>query len=350
MKPTQFQFARRVLNWFDKHGRKELPWQQGKTPYRVWVSEIMLQQTQVSTVIGYFDRFMKRFPDIKTLAHAPQDEVLHLWTGLGYYARARNLHRAAQQVLTEFNGEFPKQHDLIQTLPGIGRSTAAAICAICYGHREAILDGNVKRVLARFFGIAGWPGESKVAEKLWHAAESILPKTRLPDYTQAMMDIGATLCTRTKPGCTDCPLAQACVAYAKEAIATYPGKKKFQPLPVKATYMVMFFDGAHAVFLKQRPNKGLWGGLWCFPQVDALMAVKREFGISALQKHTWPSFRHTFTHFHLDITPVLVTVKPKEAVSLKEGVWYDLFDPPQCGLAKPVKSLLEQLEESLCLA
>ena len=230
-------FSDRVLHWFDAHGRKHLPWQQQISAYRVWVSEIMLQQTQVTTVIGYFERFMQRFPDVVTLANAPQDDVLHLWTGLGYYARARNLHKAAQQIATDHGGEFPQTLEQVMALPGIGRSTAGAILSIACGKSHPILDGNVKRVLARYYAIEGWPGKRAVEDTLWQHATENTPATRTNHYTQAMMDLGAMICTRSKPACDKCPLQSDCIAYAQGKQNEYPGKKPKKTLPVKSTVM-----------------------------------------------------------------------------------------------------------------
>src|SRR5690606_34704110 len=257
---TPKQFQRAVLGWYDQHGRKDLPWQQQITPYRVWVSEIMLQQTQVSTVIPYFERFMHRFPDVQALARAPVDDVLHHWTGLGYYARARNLHKAAQKVAQEFAGEFPADIDALTSLPGVGRSTAGAIASLAMNLRAPILDGNVKRVLARFYAIDGYPGERAVEQQLWHHAENLTPHTRLREYTQVMMDLGATLCTRSKPRCDDCPLQKSCRAFADNSMHLYPGRKAKKALPTRRTWMLLLEDAEGRVLLEQRPPAGLWGG------------------------------------------------------------------------------------------
>ena len=265
---TPEAFQSRLLGWFDRHGRKTLPWQHDKTPYRVWVSEIMLQQTQVATVIPYFERFMARFPSVAYLADAKQDEVLHLWTGLGYYARARNLHSAAQVVMAEHGGEFPVQSlDAMAALPGIGLSTAGAIISISTGRRAVILDGNVKRVLTRLHGVQGWPGRTAVHRELWRLAERYTPSERLPDYSQAMMDLGATLCTRSKPGCLICPFADVCIAHARGEEWRFPEAKPKKTLPERHTRMLLLCGDDGHVLLEQRPPSGLWGRAVVFPAV-----------------------------------------------------------------------------------
>ncbi|WP_111657981.1 A/G-specific adenine glycosylase [Isoalcanivorax indicus] len=344
---TPAQFRRAVLAWYDRHGRKDLPWQQGITPYRVWVSEIMLQQTQVTTVIPYFERFMKRFPDVAALARAPVDDVLHLWTGLGYYARARNLHRAAQQVVAEHGGIFPRDIDALTALPGIGRSTAGAIASISMELRAPILDGNVKRVLTRFFAISGWPGERAVEQRLWAEAERLTPRSRLRDYTQVMMDLGATVCSRRKPDCPACPLSNGCQAHADGNPQAYPTSKPKKTQPVRSTMMLLARDAQQRILLIQRPPSGLWGGLWCFPEcqdhdVDAALA---PHGLQATGAERLPGFRHTFSHFHLDIAPVLVDTRPGPG-QVAEGPasrWINPARPGRLGLAAPVKRLLDQL-------
>ena len=350
MTPKQFQRA--VLGWYDRHGRKDLPWQQQITPYRVWVSEIMLQQTQVSTVIPYFERFMHRFPDVQALARAPVDDVLHHWTGLGYYARARNLHKAAQKVVQEFAGEFPADIDALTSLPGVGRSTAGAIASLAMNLRAPILDGNVKRVLARFYAIDGYPGERAVEQQLWHHAENLTPHTRLRDYTQVMMDLGATLCTRSKPRCDDCPLQKSCRAFADNGMHLYPGRKAKKALPTRRTWMLLLEDAEGRVLLEQRPPAGLWGGLWCPPQSDdddqdnALRTLLRERGLRRRKVEALAPFRHTFSHFHLDIQPLRVRVTPSaNAVADDSRRWIHPHTPGRLGLAAPVKALLQRLAD-----
>lgn len=354
-------FHTRVLDWFDTNGRKDLPWQQDTTPYRVWLSEIMLQQTQVKTVIPYFERFTAAFPTVEALANAPQDEVLHQWTGLGYYARARNLHKAAQQVAQEMGGKFPDTLEGLEALPGVGRSTAGAILSIACGHRASILDGNVKRVLARFHRVEGWPGRSAVHNRLWAIAEKYTPDERCADYTQAMMDLGATVCTRSKPACTLCPLQQSCEAYAAGDPHAYPGKKPRKSLPVKATQFLIARAPSGEVWLEKRPGKGIWGSLWCFPEVGdieegRLMCLDR-WGAEPAAIAPWPEFRHTFSHYHLDITPLVAELAATPAAIADAGghqqggleaerqLWYNVRCAPQIGLAAPVASLLQQLEQ-----
>ncbi len=357
------QFATVVLDWYDRHGRKDLPWQQARTPYRVWVSEVMLQQTQVATVIPYFERFMARFPSVTALADADLDAVLHLWSGLGYYARARNLHKAAVVVRDQYAGEFPIEFEAVQALPGIGRSTAGAILALACDQRQAILDGNVKRVLARLHAVDGWPGEAAVLARLWEYAERYTPAARVADYTQAMMDLGATLCTRARPGCAQCPLMAECRAYSAAAVTRYPASRPRRELPVRATHMLLLRNKRGEILLQQRPPQGIWGGLWSFPEV----AVSAETdgpdgsgGISAWCEQTlgrrvahleaWPAVRHTFSHFHLDITPWLVQLGENRAQAVLEGqptVWYNTRTENVRGLAAPVQRLLERLQQTL---
>lgn len=347
-------FAERVLHWFDQHGRTHLPWQQGVTPYRVWVSEIMLQQTQVTTVIGYFERFMQRFPTVADLATAPIDDVLHLWTGLGYYARARNLHKCAQQVMDEHNGEFPASVDALSELPGIGRSTAGAIASLSMGQRAAILDGNVKRVLTRVFAVEGWPGQTKVQKQLWHIAEALTPQERCADYTQVMMDLGATLCTRSKPECSRCPFEHDCLAHARGSERDYPNSKPKKEKPVKTAQLLMLRNEAGELLLEQRPPTGIWGGLWSFPELEEgsdptqalAQGLQGRAPIYGEVRETWDAFRHTFSHYHFDVTPVLVDVHSMpDAIGEASICWYQLHAPPNLGLAAPVKKLLEKLQQ-----
>jgi A/G-specific adenine glycosylase len=342
-------FSQSVLRWFDKHGRKHLPWQQNITPYRVWLSEIMLQQTQVTTVIPYFERFTQKFPDVHSLAVAPIDEVLHLWTGLGYYARARNLHKCAQTVVNQYGGEFPDSVEALSELTGIGRSTAGAIVSIAFQKRAAILDGNVKRVLARYHAVAGWPAQADTLTALWEIAETYTPKKRSNDYTQAMMDMGATLCTRSKPKCDVCPLQGGCIAFAQGKQSAYPGKKPKKELPVKEVQLLMLRNPAGDIWLNQRPPQGIWGGLWSFPELamDAdVNGYATQLGAKVASSEVWDSYRHTFSHYHLDITPVLLQLsKVPHVVSEAASVWYNPHEPEALGLAAPVKKLLEKLAQ-----
>ena len=269
---TTNAFSTRVLAWFDENGRKDLPWQHDISPYRVWISEIMLQQTQVATVIPYYESFMQRFPDVLALADASEDEVMHLWSGLGYYSRARNLHKSAKMVAHELGGVFPQTLDGMIALPGIGRSTAGAILSIASGQQTAILDGNVKRVLARFQAVEGWPGKTPVLNELWEYAEAYTPMARVADYTQAMMDLGATVCTRSRPQCGDCPLVADCEGHASGEPTRYPGKKPKKVLPVKQTCMVVL-EHQGQILLEKRPPTGIWPGLWSLPEVADTDAV-----------------------------------------------------------------------------
>ena len=346
---TPDAFGRRVLDWFDTHGRKSLPWKQNPTPYRVWVSEIMLQQTQVAAVIPYYERFMARFPDLVDLAAADLDEVLGLWAGLGYYARARHLHQAARIVRDRHGGELPLDSALLQALPGIGRSTAGAILALAAGQRQPILDGNVKRLLARFVAVEGWPGESRVLATLWALAERYTPAERLADYTQAMMDLGAMVCTPRRPRCDRCPLAVSCAAHDRGRELDYPTPKPKRNLPVRATRMLLLRGAEGEVLLERRPPVGVWGGLWSFPEcppeVDITDWCRERFGLEVMIGTPWPMLRYGFSHFHLDITPVPGTVSGWNGVVM-EGerfVWYNARCPDDRGVAAPVRQLLAVL-------
>ena len=346
-------FSQQIFAWFDQYGRKDLPWQQDVNAYRVWISEIMLQQTQVTTVIPYFERFMQRFPTVIELAEAPIDDVLHLWTGLGYYARARNLHKAAQVITGEYDGVFPTDIEQVIALPGIGRSTAGAVLSIAEKQAHPILDGNVKRVLARYFAVDGWPGNQKIANRLWEYADSVLPQERNNHYTQAMMDLGATLCKRNKPACERCPIQTGCLAFAQGRQTELPGKKPKKELPVKSTLMLVPFVRG-SVLLKQRPATGIWGGLWGFYEFPDAEALHEH--VSSLyktnteeSKRELESFRHTFSHFHLDITPVLLQLPelPQHSVTESATQWFDLQQPVNVGLAAPTKRILDSLKTDL---
>ncbi|MCQ4271204.1 A/G-specific adenine glycosylase [Pseudomonas kuykendallii] len=349
MSPEQFSAA--VLDWYDRHGRKDLPWQQGITPYRVWVSEIMLQQTQVATVLEYFGRFMQALPNVQALAEAPEDEVLHLWTGLGYYSRARNLHRTAKIVVEQHGGEFPRDVLALAELPGIGLSTAGAIASLSMGLRAPILDGNVKRVLARYTAQSGYPGEPKVARQLWSAAERFTPQHRVGNYTQAMMDLGATLCTRSKPSCLLCPLRAGCRAHLLGRETDFPTPKPRKELPQKRTLMPLLSNREGAILLYRRPASGLWGGLWSLPELDDLRALEdlaaRHF-LQLGERRELPGLTHTFSHFRLAIEPWLVEVSSMpHAVAEADWLWYNLATPPRLGLAAPVKKLLKRAADEL---
>lgn len=349
MNPEQFSQA--VLDWYDRHGRKDLPWQQAITPYRVWVSEIMLQQTQVSTVLGYFDRFMSALPTVQALAAAPEDEVLHLWTGLGYYTRARNLQKTAQIIVNQYAGEFPRNVEALTELPGIGRSTAGAIASLSMEVRAPILDGNVKRVLARYVAQEGYPGEPKVAKQLWDIAERLTPERRVNNYTQAMMDLGATLCTRSKPSCLLCPLQTGCQAHLLGLEIRYPIPKPRKALPQKRAVMPMLANHENAILLYRRPASGLWGGLWSLPELENLQALEPLASQHALQlgeRKPLTELIHTFSHFQLTIEPWLVSVTAAPSnVAEADWLWYNLATPPRLGLAAPVKKLLKRAADAL---
>lgn len=347
-------FSARVLHWSGSNGRKDLPWQVEPTPYRVWVSEIMLQQTQVATVIPYYERFMKSFPDVSALAAADIDDVLHHWSGLGYYARARNLHKAAVIIKDEHDGQFPVTFEEIDSLPGIGRSTTGAILALSRDERHPILDGNVKRVLARYHAVDGWPGNSSVLNTLWQRAEQYTPSQNIAAYTQAMMDLGATVCTRTKPNCKLCPLADGCAAHATGRELDFPGRRKKKAKPLRKTQMVLAYAG-DAVFLERRPPSGVWGGLWSFPEIDpradAGSWCELALDTSTVETRHWPIVRHSFTHYDLDIVPTAVRVdtQSRKVADDNDHIWYEFGSPQQIGIAAPVAGLIEKLktEESV---
>ena len=350
IKATYPPFSEKVLAWFDLNGRKNLPWQLNKTPYTVWVSEIMLQQTQVKTVIPYYHAFMQRFPDVMSLANATQDEVLHHWTGLGYYARARNLQKSAQIIRDNYFGKFPEQLQQLIALPGIGRSTAGAILSLACGQHHSILDGNVKRVLARYFAVDGWPGNKKVEIDLWQYADQLTPKHRTADYTQAMMDMGATLCTRSKPHCDSCPLHTNCLAFVQGRQAELPHKKPKKTIPVRSTIMLIPMWQKQLLIYK-RPPAGLWGGLWGFHEVehaDQIVERASSLGLNDIQQQTLTPFRHTFSHFHLDITPVIVDCQQLDSVNInqpEQQKWYDLHQELSVGLAASTQKLLTLLRD-----
>ena len=354
MTPTPSQhFAAPLVAWHAVHGRHDLPWQQDRTPYRVWVSEIMLQQTQVATVIGYFQRFMARFADPAALAAASVDEVLHLWTGLGYYARGRNLHRAAIRIRDQFGGEFPTRFEDVESLPGVGRSTAGAILALSQGQRFAIMDGNVRRVLSRWFGIDGDPTDRATTNLLWARAEECTPRDQVDTYTQAIMDLGATLCTRRNPLCMHCPVAEGCFARQRGRQHALPAPKAKRALrPARHTHMVLALRPDGSVYLRQRPPAGIWGGLWAAPSFDSADEAKgymdQHVGGEPIEL---PAIRHAFTHFDLTITPWLVrcnerSVPGQSAVmEAPESLWYNARQPASIGLPAPVKSLLERIDK-----
>lgn len=336
-------FQQSILNWYDQFGRTDLPWQKAINPYKVWVSEIMLQQTQVNTVIPYYDKFMARFPDLDSLADAPLDTVLQHWAGLGYYARARNLHKSAQMM--QQWGYFPDTLEALVSLPGIGLSTAGAILSIAFKQSQPILDGNVKRVLARFHAISGWTGDTKVLQELWRLSALYTPQKRADAYTQAIMDLGATLCTRSKPRCQACPIQIDCLARIEAKTTQLPMPKPRKPLPVKQCYFLIAFQQNSEVLLMHRPASGIWGGLWSLPEfssradADAWCALHHlviiEQSIASMQ-------RHSFTHFHLDYTPLLIKVNNlnNNVMEANTGIWYKTADIKQLALPAPISRLL----------
>ncbi len=344
-------FAERVIAWQRQHGRHDLPWQGTRDPYPVWLSEIMLQQTQVAAVIPYFQRFITRFPDVASLASADHDDVLALWSGLGYYARARNLHRAARIVVEQHGGAFPEHFETIAALPGIGRSTAAAIAVFVSGAREPILDGNVKRVLARCFGISGFPGETKIKKRMWELAAGLLPERDVEPYTQGLMDLGAGICTRRRPRCEACPLGDECVARRENRISELPSPRLRKPVPEKSTVMLILQRNGE-VLLEKRPEPGIWGGLWSFPEVSdvsqAATLSRVRFGATVKGGGALPAMRHGFTHFALNITPLLLRVTRIAPRAQSPGqVWLTVEDAIGAAVPAPVRRILRRLRDSV---
>ncbi len=346
-------FSERLIAWQKQHGRHRLPWQQTRDAYRIWLSEIMLQQTQVATVIPYYQRFLQRFPNVAALAQAPVEEVMALWAGLGYYTRARNLHRCAQAVVERHGGQFPADVELLADLPGIGLSTAAAIAAFAYGARAAILDGNVKRVFCRVFGIEGFPGQTAVERQLWLRADALLPQQDIEAYTQGLMDLGATVCTRSKPRCGDCPMQDRCVALASGRTAELPARKPPKATPEKATVMLLVLHDGE-VLLEQRPPMGIWGGLLSLPEMDRLGADPVSDHLSAgvgrallpfgeaQAIEALPAFVHAFTHYRLRVTPLFVRMATRaDVVAQRAYAWWPLGAAVDAGLPAPVKKLVE---------
>ena len=343
-------FAERLLQWFDSNGRHDLPWQHPRTPYRVWLSEIMLQQTQVQTVIPYFERFLQRFPDVAALAAANEGEVLALWSGLGYYSRARNLHATALACVARHGGELPEDMESLIALPGIGRSTAAAILSQAHGEPHAILDGNVKRVLARQMGLTEWPGKPTAERLLWAEAEQRLPRagsasSRMADYTQAVMDFGATLCTPRKPRCSECPFSLDCIAHQSGQVASIPARKSKKVSPTRETHMLVIRNPEGAVLLEHRQNAGVWKGLWSLPEAadrEALALVGAQFGAEISVE--LPEFTHVFSHYRLCIRPSVHLAQQNVVRESDAQRWVSLDQLDALGLPSPVRKLLESLE------
>ncbi|HYP67120.1 MAG TPA: A/G-specific adenine glycosylase [Thiobacillaceae bacterium] len=344
----QDSFAAKLIAWHKHHGRHDLPWQGSHNPYAIWVSEIMLQQTQVATVIPYYNRFMQRFPDIFSLGAATEEEVLTYWAGLGYYARGRNLRRAAQIIRDLYSGRFPSSLDEVAGLPGIGPSTAAAICAFTFGQPHAILDGNVKRVLARAFGVSGYPGEKTVENRLWQLSRSLVPSRSLETYTQALMDLGATVCTRSKPRCPACPLENDCVALRNGRVGELPSPRPSKALPQRYARLLVIRHGTD-LLLEKRPGPGIWGGLWSLPETepdaDPAQVCLRLSGQAPEKVQRLPGLSHSFTHFRLHIEPleVMVTRKPVRTSESPGQIWMPVDDALHAAVPAPVKKILSAL-------
>jgi len=345
---TAASFGARVVRWQRRHGRHDLPWQAGGDAYRVWLSEIMLQQTQVATVVPYFARFVTHFPDVRALAAASEDAVLALWSGLGYYSRARNLHAAARVIVTEHGGRFPDTQQELAALPGIGRSTAAAIAALAFGRRCAILDGNVKRVLARHAGIEGWPGARTVEMALWRLADARVPSRDVQSYTQGLMDLGALVCTRLRPACDTCPLATDCVARRTGRTAELPAPRPHRALPERTVAMLLLRDRGE-LMLEKRPPRGVWGGLWSLPELDpdadAPAHCHTRYGFEVRALHALPALSHSFTHFRLNIRPLEVHLAPRGATPPGQ-IWLAPKDALDAALPAPVRTLLMRLGDT----
>jgi A/G-specific adenine glycosylase len=340
-------FARKLVDWQRRHGRHDLPWQGSRDPYRVWLSEIMLQQTQVGTVVAYYRRFLARFPDVASLAAASLDDVMRLWAGLGYYSRARNLHRAAGAIMQDHRGIFPKDRSALEALPGVGRSTAAAVAAFAFGAREAILDGNVKRVLARHFAVDGFPGDSAVQKVLWSLAESLVPPRSVETYTQALMDLGATVCKRTSPDCGQCPLAASCAARARGRTQDYPRPRPRRSPRVRSVVMLLLLREGR-ILLQKRPRSGIWGGLWSLPEIEVDGDIPGhcavQLGCEVRKSVALPPLRHAFTHFTLDIRPRLCEVgRLLPRARQQDGAWFVLVQATDAGVPAPVNKLLRSL-------
>jgi A/G-specific adenine glycosylase len=342
--PPARSFAARLIAWQRRHGRHDLPWQRTRDAYRIWLSEIMLQQTQVATVIPYYQRFVARFPTVAELAGADEDEVMALWSGLGYYARARNLHRAAREVCERFGGEFPTAFDSLATLPGVGRSTAGAIAAFSSGERRAILDGNARRVVARHAGVEGDASSAAVLATLWSASEARLPERGIAAYTQGLMDLGAGICAARKPQCLLCPVSGDCVARLEGRTEEIPGVRRRAPARRKQVAMLVVLSGRD-VLLEKRPPSGIWGGMWSLPEVDAAAkpaeALARDWGIEAADVQPLEPFEHAFTHFTLEVMPWRIRARrSKRLAEGRAGAWIALDDVEGAALPSPVRRLL----------
>jgi A/G-specific adenine glycosylase len=338
-------FSQRILEWWDEYGRQDLPWQHPRTPYRVWISEIMLQQTQVNTVISYFERWMLRFPDIAVLARAPLDDVLSHWSGLGYYARARNLHKAARQCMEKHEGKLPTASPGEMTaLPGIGLSTANAIVSQSTDVPAAVLDGNVRRTLARHLALEGWTGKAAVQKQLWHEAEARLPPERGADYTQAIMDLGALVCTRSKPDCCACPVGEDCRALALNQVTEFPWPRPPTKVSEKTIHMLILRDSQGRVLLEKRPPSGIWGGLWSFPDGENIESIEAQLGLSDTQPKALPPVEHRLSHVRMLIHPALATsAVARQVKCTQQQNWFDPASRSEIGLPKPVSDLLAEI-------
>lgn len=353
-KKPKSDFSQSLLKWFDHHGRKSLPWQKTRDPYHIWIAEIMLQQTQVETVISYYQKFMAKFPNIDTLANAEAEAVMTYWAGLGYYARARNLHRAAQQIRDQHDGTFPSSLEQVMALPGIGRSTAGAILAFSQNARHPILDGNVKRVLTRYFAITGYPATKAVENRLWQLAEEIMPNKRVADYTQAIMDFGATFCTRSRPACSKCPISHQCLAFLQGNPTSYPTPKPKVPRPHRQSRMLLISNSNAEYLLIKRPPSGIWGGLWVFPELsnveqDVQHWCEKELGIAVKSGENMALVNHSFTHFELEIQPIQCTVNPV-ATGFVESImdtdlylWYNPLSNTAIAIPTAIKKIFNHL-------
>jgi A/G-specific adenine glycosylase len=350
-KNLQKQFSQPLLAWFALHGRKNLPWQLPRTPYKVWISEIMLQQTQVQTVIPYFERFMQRFPSIIELAQADEDEVLSLWSGLGYYSRARNLHQAAKYIVQYYQGVLPDDFKLLHALPGIGPSTASAILSQAFDQQSAILDGNVKRVLTRFFRIKGYPEQAQVKQTLWELAHHCMPKQDCADYTQAIMDLGATCCTAKKPHCLQCPLQNNCLAIKHKDQLLYPTKKIKKPIPIQQQQLLVLYNDQGLIYLEKRPSSGLWGGLWCLPHLNKddcpLAFIRLNYDLAGDEPKELLFFKHRFSHFHLEIKAFSIKTRTLgNKLGENQGQWFAKHQLKTLGIAQPTSKILSLHHDS----
>lgn len=336
----------KLLNWYDEHGRSELPWRRSITPYRVWLSEIMLQQTQVTTVLPYFRRFIKHFPDVYTLAYADSDDVMYHWAGLGYYTRARNLHNAAQMIVDRYGGQFPDTLEALTTLPGVGRSTAGAVLAIAFKKRAPILDGNVKRILTRLYAIHGWPGQSSVEKRLWALSEAHTPEARVDDYTQAIMDLGATICLKRQPLCHCCPLQHECQAYHQELTSQIPTPQPAKQIPTKTAIFVILENEHREILFEKLPPAGVWGGMWCLPQfssdTDLTDSIEAHYPVKVKDCQYMKTFKHAFSHFRLygDVYQVKSELFSEQVTDTKPYFWYNPEEMLQVGLPKPISKVI----------